>query len=143
MTNDKAHLTAIKRNKVSAPVRWLSDAGLIQGWDILDYGCGRGFDADAFQMEKYDPHYFPTYPTKMYDLIICNYVLNVVDLPKQVEILQNMSNLLKVDGVAFVIVRRDVKQNGFTSRGTYQRNVVLGAPVIKQTATYCIYRLTK
>ena len=138
-------MTAIKRNKVSAPIRWLADAGLIQGWDILDYGCGRGFDADAFQMEKYDPFYFPNKELlkKKWDCIVCNYVLNVVDEDEVLPIVNCIRLLLSDGGVAFITVRRDVKNEGFTSRGTFQRNVNLNLPIVKQTATYCMYRLTK
>ena len=55
-----AYKTAITRKKPSLPMRWLAKEGLIPSRiDTLDYGCGKGFDADYFGMDKYDPHFFP------------------------------------------------------------------------------------
>ena len=145
MDNTKAHLTAIKRNKLSAPMCWLVNQGLIQGWEILDYGCGRGFDADQLQMHKYDPHYFndESLLGKTYDLIVCNYVLNVVSEPVAQHIMDKIESMLKAGGRAFITVRCDVKVEGFTSKGTYQRNPVLNLPVVHKTASFCIYQLDK
>ena len=112
----------------------------------LDYGCGRGYDADNLGMVKYDPHYFPNQDVlrARYTHVTCNYVLNVVDLPTQVEILQKINDLLLDNGVAYITVRRDVKKDGFTSKGTYQRNVILDLPIVKEVrGQYCIYRLDK
>ena len=142
---NKAHLTAIGRTKISTPMRWLNSRGLIQVWDILDYGCGRGFDADQFQMEKYDPHYFPNEALleRKWDLIVCHYVLNVVTKPVEEHILAKIESMLNAGGRAFITVRCDVKKEGFTSKGTYQRNPVLNLPVVHKTASFCIYQLDK
>ena len=45
MMTDKSHLTAIGRNRRSAPAASLEKEGLIVG-TVLDYGCGRGKDVD-------------------------------------------------------------------------------------------------
>ena len=142
---NKAHLTAIGRTKISTPMRWLNSRGLIQGWDILDYGCGRGFDADQFQMEKYDPHYFPNDALleRKWDLIVCHYVLNVVSEPVAQHIMDKIESMLNAGGQAFITVRCDVKVEGFTSKGTYQRNPVLSLPVVHKTSSFCIYQLDK
>jgi len=140
MENTKAHLTAITRNKLSVPMRLLNKNNLLVG-DMLDFGCGKGFDADQLGMDKYDPHYSPEYPTKKYDTITCNYVLNVVKEDMEETIINEIKNLLKENGTAYITVRRDVKENGFTKKGTYQRNVILNLPILKETSTYCIYKL--
>ena len=72
------HRTAIERKKVSAPMKFLEDEGHLEG-RVLDYGCGRGFDAGALGLESYDPYFFPEVPKGKFDTITCNYVLNVVD----------------------------------------------------------------
>ena len=59
---DNSHKTAIKRNKLSAPMRYLSENNLLKG-DLLDYGCGRGDDADLLSMDKYDPPIVLSYDT--------------------------------------------------------------------------------
>lgn len=124
-------------------MRYLNSRGLIRGWDILDYGCGRGFDAKQFSMDKYDPYFFPDKPKKMYDLIVCHFVLNVVEEQEAKEILLDIKSMLVLGGCAYITVRRDVKKEGYTSKGTYQRNVVLNLPVLHQTANYCIYLLDR
>ena len=79
----------------------------INRFAILDYGCGKGFDADYYGLEKYDPHYFPEFPTtgKLYDFIFCNYVLNVVEEHIEADIINKMSSLLLPEGRAFLSVR--------------------------------------
>ena len=39
--------------------------------DVLDYGCGYGFDADYYKWDKFDPYYFDYYPDKKYSNIVC------------------------------------------------------------------------
>tara|TARA_R110000868_G_scaffold85916_2_gene241314 strand:- start:269 stop:694 length:426 start_codon:yes stop_codon:yes gene_type:complete len=140
----KSHLTAISRNKASAPMTYLAAGGFFNSHSILDYGCGRGFDADAFGLVKFDPHYFPQEPEGKFDIITCNYVLNVRLPSQQNEVIAKIHSLLAVNGVAYITVRRDVKNEGFTSRGTYQCNVVLDLPVVvEKKGQFCIYKLTK
>jgi len=146
--NNKSHLTAITRKTLSAPSAVLAyDLEVIpahdEGKDCLDFGCGKGQDAGFLAFDKYDPHFFPNLPDKKYDLILCNYVLNVVGESEGQEIINQIRSLLKPTGTAFITVRRDVKVDGFTKKGTYQRNVVLDLPVVRQTSTYCIYKLSK
>ena len=142
MKANKAHLTAIKRNKFSAPMRYLR--GVFSTGRYLDYGCGRGYDADGLDLAKFDPHYFPQSPEGEFDIITCNYVLNVVDEKTADEIILDISRLLKGNGVAYITVRRDIKKEGLTSKGTFQRNVVLNLPVVVEKKNhFCIYKLTK
>ena len=139
---NKSHLTAITRKKVSTPMRYLKEQGRLHG-KKLDYGCGRGFDADFFRMDKYDPYWQPIMPTGEYDVITCNYVLNVLPIEKENEVIEDIKSRLKPGGKAYISVRRDVKVDGFTKRGTYQRNVELDLPVVKKNGTFCLYELTR
>lgn len=124
--------TAIKRIRVSAPTRYLVENELVSGF-VLDYGCGRGFDADVYGFDKYDPNFWPEVPTKKYDTIICNYVLNVVE-PKYVPwIIEDIESKLTKDGAAFITVRSDV---GNTAT---QREVKLELPIIHRKWSFCIY----
>lgn len=128
------HLTAKERTSISFPTRWLMKNNLLNG-EILDFGCGFGYDTDQLQKEGYDivgydNYYRPEYPTKRFDTIICNYVLNVLEPKEQAEVLMLVSELLKTSGVAYFAVRRDLKSEGFRThflhkQPTYQCNVVL------------------
>ena len=55
---NKSHLTAISRRELSAPSRYLKEHELLVG-KLLDYGCGKGKDADILGATKFDPHFFP------------------------------------------------------------------------------------
>ncbi len=128
------HLTAKNRTTMSFPTRWMKQNNLLKG-EILDFGCGFGFDTDQLQEEGYnivgyDNYYRPEYPTKRFDTIICNYVLNVLEPEEQAEVLMSVSELLKPTGIAYFTVRRDLKNEGFRihhihKQLTYQCNVLL------------------
>ena len=143
--SENSHKTAIGRKKPSAPARWLAIRGYAQG-RILDYGCGRGFDADWYHWDKYDPYYFPKVPHdngyNVYDTIMCAYVLNTLTKPWETLVLTYIKWLLAPGGKAYITIRRNVKKVGYTSKGTYQRNVKLRLPIIHETSDYCIYVLS-
>ncbi len=139
-----SHLTAISRKHLSAPMRYLMTWGHVRFGDnkrILDYGCGRGQDAKRLHIDRYDPHYFPELPLERPDIIVCSYVLNVLPKAREQVVLNEIRSLLKPYGVAYITVRRNIKKPGYTSRGTYQRNVRLNLPVVTENADFCIYRL--
>jgi hypothetical protein len=145
---NNSHKTAKTRNKLSAPMQYLLDNELILSkgnYDnmILDYGCGKGSDADALLIDSYDPYYAPTYPTAKYDIITCNYVLNVIEsTTERSNVLSNIKSLLKPGGVAYVSVRRDKMAEGYTKTGTYQATVKLDLPIVtEQKGKYIIYKL--
>jgi len=133
--------TAISRNKPSAPMTFLNGQHRLAG-RLLDYGCGKGFDADCFSMEKYDPHFMTKRPEGFYDTITCVYVLNVVDKKEQEEILKSIRNLLSPNGVAYIAVRRDMKEDYKTALSV-QRIVKLPYPVVQEEAGHCIYMMSK
>lgn len=139
--NNKSYLTAITRSRISVPMRYLDKQNLLSG-RVLDYGCGKGFDANKLCLEKYDPHFFPEKPAGKFDVITCNYVLNVVLKQDEESLIEDIKARLKPAGTAYISVRRDVKTDGYTSKGTYQRNVKLNFPVLKETSSYCIYELS-
>lgn len=128
------HLTAIERTSISFPSRWLRNNNLLIG-EILDFGCGFGFDTDqlnkeGFNVVGYDNYYRPEYPQKRFGTIICNYVLNVLEANEQAEVMMQVSELLKPGGKAYFAVRRDLKFEGFRTHyvhklPTYQSNVIL------------------
>ena len=133
-TKNNPHLTAKERTTISFPTYWLKQNNFLKG-EILDFGCGYGFDTDELQKEGfnivgYDNYYRPEYPTKRFDTIICNYVLNVLEPNDQINVLMSVSELLKPSGTAYFTVRRDVKFEGFRThyvhkQPTYQCNVIL------------------
>ena len=47
------HLTAKERTSLSFPSKWLRQNNLLIG-EILDFGCGFGFDTDQLQKEGFD-----------------------------------------------------------------------------------------
>lgn len=77
--------TAIGRGDLSMPVRLsLRDAILMPSKSILDYGCGRGQDVArlrtmGFQVDGWDPFFVPDAPRVGHDVVLLNYVLNVIE----------------------------------------------------------------
>jgi len=138
--------TAITRKAPSLPMRHLSGTGLLVG-RTLDYGCGRGYDADHFKMAKFDPHFAPERPKGKFDTIVCNYVLNVVSIPTERQILDDIKSLLVEGGIAYVSVRRDLKKLITTRTGYNQRLVSINARgwtlFHEVKGRYAMYKLTK
>lgn len=142
------HLTAIERTSISFPTRWLKQNNLLKG-EILDFGCGFGFDTDqlknqGYNIVGYDNYYRPELPEKRFDTIICNYVLNVLEPNEQAEVLMSVSELLKPTGKAYFTVRRDLKSEGFRThyvhkQPTYQSNVILPYKSLFQNENCEIY----
>ena len=130
------------RGKPTAPFKHLLDKDLLRG-RVLDYGCGKGVDAEKLGIHRYDPHYFPKKPEGLFDTIVCNYVLNVVKDRRGRGIIKRIKALLKPGGVAYLTVRADVSGEGFTKRQTFQRDVKLKLPVEHKTGWYRMYRLEK
>lgn len=143
----KSGLTAISRKSMSVPCRWLVKNNLVQG-KVLDYGCGRGKDVEelkklGFNAKGWDPNHNDNRAVKRqkYDTILCSYVLNVVDKQTRNVIIADIKKLLKKGGNAFVAVRRDLNRDYVSSRGTSQYLVNLDSEVVKETSSFCIYKL--
>lgn len=135
-SNPYSHLTAKERDSLSFPAKLLFNKNLLIG-DVLDFGCGFGKDvellkAKGINITGYDKHYFPKYPQKRFDTIICFYVLNVLLPEEQATVLMELSQLVKPTGKVFIAVRRDLQFEGFRihkihQKKTYQCNVVLNS----------------
>lgn len=133
-SNIFSHLTAKERKTLSFPAKILHNRKLLIG-DVLDFGCGLGKDVELLQAQGinivgYDKHYFPKFPIKRFDTIICFYVLNVLLPEEQASVLLDVSLLLKPSGKAYFAVRRDIRYEGFRMhkihlKQTYQCNVKL------------------
>ncbi len=133
-SNQYCHLTAKERETLSYPAKLLLNKRLLVG-EVLDFGCGIGKDVELLKAKGenivgYDKHYFPKYPTKKFDTIICFYVLNVLMQEEQANVLMEISQLLKPSGKAYFAVRRDLQYEGFRThkvhqKPTYQCNVIL------------------
>ena len=119
-----SHKTAMTRTRLSVPSRWIKKECPFSG-RVLDYGCGRGKDADILKCDKYDSYYFPAYPQGLYNTILCIYVLNTLPVQEREKVLKDVKSLLAPGGRAYFAVRRDLKQEGVTSIGTFQETVKL------------------
>jgi diadenosine tetraphosphate (Ap4A) HIT family hydrolase len=123
--NKFTHLTAIEREDLSFPAKYLLKQNLIKG-KILDFGCGFGTDVtwlekQGFDITGYDPFYFPQYPQNKFDTILCLYVLNVLFSDKQSEVIIQVSQLLKQGGKAYFAVRRDLRKDGFREHYVHKK----------------------
>jgi diadenosine tetraphosphate (Ap4A) HIT family hydrolase len=143
-----SHLTAKERESLSFPAKFLMNKNLLNG-DVLDFGCGFGKDVDLLKekgidITGYDKHYFPNYPQKRFDTIICFYVLNVLLPEEQAIVLMELSQLVKPSGKVFFAVRRDLQFEGyrthkFYQKKTYQCNVILNSKSIFRNESCEIY----
>lgn len=135
-SNPNSHLTAKEREYLSFPAKILLNKNLLIG-EVLDFGCGFGNDvkllkSKGINIEGYDKHYFPKYPKKKFDTIICFYVLNVLMPEEQAIVLMELSQLVKPSGKVYIAVRRDLQYEGFRmhkihQKKTYQCNVILNS----------------
>jgi DNA phosphorothioation-associated putative methyltransferase len=145
---NKPHLTAIKRSKLSAPMRYLLEQELL-GLTLLDYGCGKGDDVEhlaelGYHSAGWDPHWKNEEDDRELleghaDVVTCNYVLNVLPPKERQEVIDK---LLALDADAvYVSVRRDFKEDYVTKKGTQQYLVHLDYPVVHENSGFCIYQL--
>ena len=143
-----SHLTAKERESLSFPAKLLLNKNLLNG-EVLDFGCGFGKDVDLLKekgvdITGFDKHYFPNYPQKRFDTIICFYVLNVLLPEEQAIVLMELSQLVKPNGKVFFAVRRDLQFEGyrthkFHQKKTYQCNVILNSKSIFRNESCEIY----
>uniref|UniRef100_UPI0034E2B8E7 DNA phosphorothioation-associated putative methyltransferase n=1 Tax=Mycobacterium sp. OAE908 TaxID=2817899 RepID=UPI0034E2B8E7 len=77
--------TAIGRGDLSMPVRLsLRDEIVKPTTSVFDYGCGRGQDVArlksmGFNARGWDPFFAPDVPRVAHDVVLLNYVLNVIE----------------------------------------------------------------
>lgn len=117
--------TAIKRDRLSTPVRLAVEQGLINATDrVLDFGCGRGDDVMRLMALGVDARGFdPYYLNNKFDsaaIVNCGFVINVIEEEdERVEVLRFVWELAIASLI--VSVRTDNKESGITSIGTYQK----------------------
>jgi hypothetical protein len=102
--------TAIRRNGTSRPLALLLANELVRDGDtVLDYGCGHGEDvahlaALGYDARGWDPHHRPDGDRSSADIVLCSYVLNVIEDPtERLEVLTEVHRLARQ--VAVVAVR--------------------------------------
>lgn len=118
-------VTAIKRRSLSAPISWLIKHHYLRSGQskILDYGCGYGSDVlllrrwnKGYPVQGYDPYHkdidmtkgFPYVGNLYFDVVLCTYVLNVVDEQEQLDIIRKMWQYTRANGHLYISVRRDI-----------------------------------
>lgn len=137
---------AMKRKSPSKASEIICELKLLSN-DVLDYGCGYGFDADYYGWEKYDPYYFDNEKilTGKFKNIVCINVLNVVSKKIRNEIITNIQDLLTEDGKAYLVAPRNIPVNGKYS-GYHRRPqnyVVLTLLSVYKSSKFEIYQLNK
>lgn len=147
-SNPNSHLTAKEREYLSFPAKFIFNQNLLKG-EVLDFGCGFGKDVKLLKekgvnIEGYDKHYLPEFPSKKYETILCFYVLNVLLPEEQAVVLMELSQLIKPTGKVYIAVRRDVQFEGFRThkihqKKTYQCNVILNYKSIFKNENCEIY----
>jgi len=139
--------TAIARKGPSLPLRWLLKDRLISREDtVLDYGCGKGADVTALRAKRikavgWDPYHRPDIHPRLNDVVLCTYVLNVLDGVERHRVLWGICERLQPWGEAFITVRRDLPRVGVLNG--VQRWVELPFTSLRKTATYEIYRASR
>lgn len=144
-------LTAMSRKEASVPCRrLLAQFRIPRHGRVLDFGCGKGKDVEhltalGFDVTGYDPNHRPERPTGKFETILCTFVMNTRTKEVRDSILREIQGFMAPGGMAFISVRRDIKADGITSRGTYQETVDLareyGLQVVTENSAFAIYRL--
>lgn len=147
--------TAIHRARNNTPVmtkplRWLLEKGCPSLMDsvgsMLDFGAGKSHDADLLRQahpsvttQAYDP--FPhagfehrtTYPEGVWDLVTCNFVLNVLELESaRAKVVQDIYSLTAPGG-CFMLSTRSRKD---IAKQNYTEELAPNVYVSKRTSTY-------
>lgn len=107
---------ATAMHRASVPMRHWRETDLLKG-DVLDFGCGN----EDHEFEKYDAFSKPEVGPliKKWDVIMCNYVLQVQPAAHLIDQLcALMRALLKPNGIALIAVRNDLKETTVSDRGT-------------------------
>lgn len=133
----KPWLTAINRKNISLPLKKLLSLNKLDKLDnILDYGCGHGFDLnylknESFKVTGYDK-YIKTYSNEsykndFYDKILCFYVLNTIpEINERILVIKTLLSILKPNGSIFIAVRSIDELNAMKNKeyNTYSDGLV-------------------
>ncbi|MBR1285378.1 DNA phosphorothioation-associated putative methyltransferase [Bradyrhizobium sp. AUGA SZCCT0177] len=129
------HLTALSRDRLSAPIRFLETFGYLNGsFSIFDYGCGKGDDLKYLHSinvpsNGWDPHYRPNEPLIPSDIVNLGFVINVIeDLAERHYALTQAFALARIAIVVSTMLTSDQRKLGrpfrdgyLTSIGTFQK----------------------
>ncbi|WP_425394984.1 class I SAM-dependent methyltransferase [Aeoliella sp.] len=134
---------AVRRAQPSVGARWLTNHGMIKG-RVLDFGCGFGFDADHYGWEAFDPHYRQALPEGAFDTVVCNHVLNMLTRASRLQTLAIIQRLLGEEGIAYLIVPRNIPERGkLALRKRIQNYVRLSLPTIHEDQCLAVYAMTR
>jgi hypothetical protein len=129
--------TAISRDRASAPCRKLWGKTLAPKMygssplRVIDHGCGKGSDVAYLKglgcdIQGYDPNHHDVRPAIVNpDFILSTYVMNVLFDEHEEEWLEDIASLMGFYSIALITFRTDIKKEGRTSKGTFQKSVVL------------------
>ena len=153
--NFEPERTAINRTRnnqpiMTKPLNWLLEKGypnlLSDVNSMLDYGAGKAHDAELIHEEHpnintqaYDPHphkgfeHRTTFPQGWWDLVTCNFVLNVLEIESaREEVVQDIYRLTAPEGY-FMLSTRSRKD---ISKQNYTEEIAPDVYVSKKTKTY-------
>ena len=115
------HLTAINRDKLSAPFQRLARHNFLEGdYSIFDYGCGKGDDASELEahglnITSWDPVHKPEGEKTPSDIVNLGFVLNVIeDINERTETLKSAWQLSNKLLVVSVMLAGSAKLEQFT-----------------------------
>jgi|GEM_PF-1198672 len=110
-----SRLTALPHFKnASEPVRIICKEKWAKGKTVLHLGTGMDTKAKpdliksgALEIEDYDPNFFPDTSVlkKQYDVIIANYLFNILPPQERSDAYRPVKNCLKEDGTAYLTVQ--------------------------------------
>jgi DNA phosphorothioation-associated putative methyltransferase len=115
------HLTAISRDRLSAPFQKLARQNFLDGqYSIFDYGCGKGDDtkeleAHGLNINSWDPVHKPEGEKTQSDIVNLGFVLNVIeDVNERTETLKKAWQLSDKLLVVSVMLAGSAKLEQFT-----------------------------
>ncbi|OUL56890.1 DNA phosphorothioation-associated putative methyltransferase [Pseudoalteromonas ulvae] len=119
-TKIQRHLTAINRDRLSAPFQRLAKHGYLNGdYSILDYGCGlqddlRELEAHGLDVNGWDPVHLPDGNKPASDIVNLGFVLNVIeDQTEREEALREAFKLTNKLLVVSVMLTNDARLEHF------------------------------
>ncbi|MEN8636687.1 DNA phosphorothioation-associated putative methyltransferase [Pseudoalteromonas distincta] len=114
------HLTAINRDRLSAPFQKLAKYGYLNGdYSILDYGCGLADDATELEahglnINAWDPVHRPNGCKQNSDIVNLGFVLNVIEsVHERTETLKNAYQYTNQLLLVSVMLANEAKQEHF------------------------------
>ncbi len=137
--------TALHRNIPSSVAKAIMNCEYLNGKisRILDYGCGKGrainfFNKKGMEIDGWDPHDefgFNKTPTRLYNLVMCTFVLNVLPNPyERFKVIRDILSYTAPGGFS-VITTRSPKpiQNEVIKKGWKKHNDGYWSSITKRT----------